>query len=126
MVLNHIPQCTCTIIETDAALESHRFGDSDLDMLDMLGVPQRFEQDIGKAQRQQILHRLFAEIMVDTENALFGEGGGDGIVDRARRRKIGAERLFEANAHLVSSQSRRRKAGNGLLEQRRRCGEEDR
>ena len=44
-------------------------------------VPQRLEQRVGEAQRQQVLDRLLAEIMVDAEDLLLGEDGGDRVVD---------------------------------------------
>jgi hypothetical protein len=43
-------------------------------MLDMGGVPQRLEHDVGKAQRQQVLDGFLAQIVVDAEDAILGEG----------------------------------------------------
>jgi hypothetical protein len=65
-------------------------------MLDARGVPQRLEQRIAEAQRQQILDGFLAEIMVDPENPLLRKGGGDRVVDLAARRQIVAPAAFRA------------------------------
>ena len=64
----------------------------------MRAVPQRLEQRVGEAQRQQVLHRLLAEIMVDPEDSVLGENLADRIVDLAAGCEIAAERLFEHHA----------------------------
>ncbi|MGY4378946.1 hypothetical protein ACVWZ3_006585 [Bradyrhizobium sp. i1.3.6] len=34
-------------------------------MVDMVAIPDRLEHAVGKAQHQDVLHRLLAEIMID-------------------------------------------------------------
>src|SRR3546814_5504961 len=72
VVLHHVAQRADAVIIGHAPLEPDRLGDGDLDMVDRLRVPQRFEQPVGKAQREQILDRFLAEIMVDAEDAVLG------------------------------------------------------
>ena len=69
-------------------------------------VPQRLEHRVGEAQREQVLHRFLAEIMVDAEDALLGEGRGDRVVDLAAGFEVGAERLLERHADLRAGQAR--------------------
>src|SRR3569833_398344 len=64
--------------------------------------------------------------MVDPEDAVFGESGGDRVVDLAARGKIGAERLFEPDPHIVAGKAALDQALDGRLEQARRGREEDR
>ena len=90
-----------------AAFEPDRLGDGDLDVVDVRAVPQRLEHRVGEAQREQVLDRLLAEIMVDAEGALLGKGGGDRVVDLAARFEVGAERLFERHAHRRAGEARR-------------------
>src|SRR3546814_19312364 len=61
-------------------------------------VPQRLEQHVGEAQREQVLDRFLAEIMVDAEHAILGEGVADLRVDFARRGEVVADRLFHRDA----------------------------
>ena len=75
-------------------------------MVDVGGVPQRFEHDVGKAQGQQVLHRFLAEIVIDAEDALFREGGRHGIVDLAAGFQVRPQRLFQPDARQRPGQTR--------------------
>ncbi len=80
VVLDHVAKRTGTLVIIDPPLEPDRFGDGDLDVVDMRAVPQRLEHQIGKPERQQVLHRLLPEIMIDPEDPIFGEARSDRIV----------------------------------------------
>jgi hypothetical protein len=43
-----------------ASLHSDGFGDSDLDMVDVVAIPNRLEDAVGEAQDHDVLDRLFA------------------------------------------------------------------
>ena len=43
-------------------------GHGDLHVVDRQVVPERLEQGVGEAQRDQVLHRLLAEVVVDAED----------------------------------------------------------
>src|SRR5450631_3614870 len=92
MILHHVAQGTGVFIISRPALDPNRFGDGDLDMIDVRGIPQWFEERIGEAQRHQILHRLLAEIMIDAENALLSEDRANCIVDERCRTAVLADR----------------------------------
>ncbi len=52
------------LVELAAPLDADRLGRGDLDVVDVLAIPQRLEQAAGKAQRHDVLDRLLAEEMV--------------------------------------------------------------
>gem|GEM_PF-4453010 len=83
MILHHVAQGAGGVVVAGAAFDAEGFGDRDLHVVDMGGVPQGFEQDVGEAQRHQVLDRFLAEIMIDPVDAVFGEGAGNGVVHRA-------------------------------------------
>ncbi len=126
MVLHHVADCARIIIERDAAFQPDGFGHGDLHVINMRCIPQRFEHQIGKAQRQQVLHRLLAKIVIDPENAVFGEGGGDCVIDFAAGDEIGAERFFKAHPHIIACQPGGLQPLDGGFKQARRGREEDR
>src|SRR4029450_2625436 len=95
----------------------------DLDVLAPAGIPQRLEQPIAESKREQVLHRLLAEIVVDAEGPLLRKGGGYRVVDGAKRGEVGAQRLLQADPRLLPGQSCGSKPGDGRLKQRR-CGRE--
>ena len=92
----------------------------------MRRVPQRLEQQVREPQREQVLDRLLAEIMVDAKGAILGKSRGDRVVDLAARFEVRPERLFKRHAHCRTSKPGRLEPVDGRLEQRRRGREEDR
>ena len=67
VVLDHVAQRAGTVVVAAAVLDAEGLGHGDLHVVDVLRVPQRLEQRVGEAQRQQVLHRLLAEVVVDAE-----------------------------------------------------------
>ena len=89
MVLHHVPKGAGLIIIIPAALDPNRLGDRDLDVLDMGGVPQGLEREFRKAEREKVLDRLLAEIMVDPERAIFGKGAATAsLISRLDSRSV--------------------------------------
>ncbi len=73
MVLHHVAQRAGVVVIVAAALQPDRLGDGDLHVIDDIAVPQPLEDRVGEAQRQQVLHRLLAEVVVDAEGLRLGE-----------------------------------------------------
>ena len=71
VVLHHVAQRAGFVVVRPAAFDANRFGHGDLHVVDVRGVPQRLEQRVREAQRQQVLHRFFAEVVVDAEHLVF-------------------------------------------------------
>jgi hypothetical protein len=64
----------------------------------VVGVPDRLEQRVGEAQRQQVLDRLLAQVVVDAEDVVGGEHGVDELVELLRARQVVPERLLDDDA----------------------------
>ena len=126
VVLDHVAQRARPVVIIAAPFQPHGLGDGDLDMVDMRRIPQRFEQRIGKAQRQQILDGFLAQIMVDPIGPRFGKGDRHRVVDLAARGEVGAERLLQRKAHTRAGQPGPFQPVDRRLEQRRRGRQEDR
>src|SRR5215467_13651149 len=65
MVRDHVPQCAGFFIETAAALDTDGLGNRDLNVVDMVAVPQRLEDAVGETQHQDVLDRFLAEKVID-------------------------------------------------------------
>ena len=65
MVGHHVAQRPSLLVELAAVLDAYGLRHGDLDMVDLLPIPQRLEQTVGKAQRHDVLDRFLAEEMVD-------------------------------------------------------------
>jgi hypothetical protein len=56
------------LVEVRPRVEAQLLGDVDLDVVDEVAVPDRFEQPVGEAERQDVLRRLLAQEVVDAED----------------------------------------------------------
>jgi hypothetical protein len=117
VVLHHVAQRADAVIIGNAALQPDRLRHGDLHMLDGARVPQRLEQHVAKAQRQQVLYRFLAEIMVDPENPLLREQRADRVIDRLRGGKVVADRLFHGDAGGLGDETGGGKGLRGRREQ---------
>ena len=86
------------VVIADTAFEADGFGDRDLHVIDMRGVPQGLVKRVGEPERHQVLHCLLAEVVVDAEDLLFLEHLADRVVEDLRRFEIAADRLFDDDA----------------------------
>ena len=63
------------VIRTAPAGHAHLLGDRDLHRADVPAVPQRLEDAVAKPQRQDVLHCLLAEIVIDPVHLRLIEHG---------------------------------------------------
>jgi hypothetical protein len=107
-----------------AVLHAEILRHGDLHVVHRVAVPERLEDRIGEPERQQILHRLFAEIVVDAVDLRFVEVAVQQRVQGPGGVEVVAERFFEDHAHPAAAlqQSRRiellHRAGHGGRRQR--------
>ena len=69
--------------------------DRDLHVIDMIAVPDRLEHAVREPQHQDVLDRFLPEIVVDPIDLLFAGDFQQVVVERLRRREVGAERLLD-------------------------------
>ena len=98
VVLEDVADRAGLLVEAGAALDPDRLGDRDLDVVDELAVPDRLEDAVREAQRQHVLDRLLAEVVVDPEDLALVEVLVQLGVQRLRRLEVVAERLLDDQA----------------------------
>ena len=74
------------------------FGHRDLDRVDVIAVPQGFEDGVGKAREQDVLHGLFAQVMVDAIDLVFDDHFVQLQVEFPGGSQVGTEGLFDHDA----------------------------
>src|SRR5262245_27548101 len=95
MVLHDVAQGPRLIVELAASLHAERLCHRDLHALDVLPIPDRLEERVRKAEEEQVLNRVLAQVVVDAEHAVFTEGGVDDRVQRAGRGEVVPEWLLD-------------------------------
>lgn len=73
VVLNHIPDNSCAVEIGPSGFHSDLLGGVDLYGFDVGGIPQGIEKAVGEAENQQILNRLFSQVVIDTVDSIFFE-----------------------------------------------------
>src|SRR5262249_43107833 len=91
----HVPQFAGFFVKTTAALDAGSLGGRDLDVVDMVAVPQRLEDAVGEAQHQDVLNRFFAEEVIDAIDLILGQHLEDLCVEGLGGHQIMPERLFD-------------------------------
>ena len=98
MVLHHVAQRAGDVVKLAALFHAQRFGNGNLHGLDVILIPQGFEQAVAEAQRQKVLQAFFAQVVVDAVDLVFLEIGRHVFVDFAAGSQIRAERFFQHDA----------------------------
>ena len=65
MVLQHVAHNACFVVILTASFHADSLGGRDLNVIDVRCTPQGCEHAISQPKSHKILHRLFAEIVID-------------------------------------------------------------
>src|SRR5271165_1262358 len=91
---HHVPIGSGLLVKGGSFAETQLLRHIDLNVVDEIAVPNRFEQPIGKTERENVLRRFLAEKVVDAENPVFVEYLVQSGIQRDRALQVGAEGLF--------------------------------
>jgi len=78
--LEHIPHDASLIVIIGATPHVYALRYRNLHVIDVMLIPDRLKNGVGKAEVQDILRRLFAQIMVDAVNLAFLKHLMNGVV----------------------------------------------
>ena len=104
MVLDHIAHLTGFIKIAPAPFDPHFFCHGNLNMINGAIVPVIHKQGVSKTQRQQVQHRFFTKIVVDTVNLALLEVFANLIIDFLRGRQRRPQRFLHDYACRFSIQ----------------------
>jgi hypothetical protein len=98
MVRHHVAQRAGRVVKAPTAPDTESLRDGDLHVIDVIAIPDRFEQSVGETQNQDVLHRLLAEIMIDAKDLALVEDATQIVIELLRGLQIGPERLLDDDA----------------------------
>ena len=95
MVLDHVAGGPDAVVVAGPPTEADILGHGDLHAVDVVAVPNRLVERVGEAQGQNVLHRLFAQVVVDAEHRLLGEDAVDDLIEFDGAFQVVAEGLLD-------------------------------
>src|SRR6266487_2038433 len=95
MVLDHVADGPRLFIVATTPLQTEVLCHRDLYVIDITSVPHRLKDAVRQAEDQDILHGLFAQVVVDTIDLFLAKHFSNLAVEFFRRSQIVSERLFD-------------------------------
>jgi len=83
MILHHVAEAARGFVVTRTTFHAERFCRRDLHMVDVVRVPERREDRVGKAQHKDVLRRFFPQKMIDSLRLLFSKRIANGAIEFA-------------------------------------------
>ena len=118
MVLQHVAHHARLVVVTAPVSHEHLFRDANLNVIDVVPVPDRFEDGVCKSEDQDVLHGLFAKVVVDSINLTFTKDLVNHIVEGTSGGKVSSERFLDYNptpAFLLERKARGSKSLDSRL-----------
>ena len=94
MVLEHVAEDPGAVVIAASLAHVHVFGRRNLHVAHVIAIPDRLENGVGKSKDEDVLNRLFAQVMVNTVDLILAAHGVQLAVERPRRVEVAPERLF--------------------------------
>src|SRR5215216_7410527 len=95
MVLDHIANRAGAVVVAAAPFHADLFGHQNLYVIDVAAIPERLKDAVAESKGQNVLHRFFAQIMVDPVDLAFVEHAQHMAVERLRAGEIAPKRLLD-------------------------------
>ena len=111
---DHVPERAGALVEAGPALDRELLGHVDLNVVDVVAVPDRLEHAVREPEREDVLDRLLAQEVVDAEDVALGKRRVEDAVQLAGGLEVGAERLLDDHARAAREAARRELLDDGL------------
>ncbi len=98
MVLDDVSRYPDLLVEVDAPLDPDVLGHGDLHMIDVLARPEGLEDGVAEAEDEEVLDRLFPEVVIDPVDLALVEEREQLAVERLGRAEVDAEGLLHDHA----------------------------
>ncbi len=102
VVLDHVARRADAVVVAGTAAHADVLGHGDLHVVHVVGVPQGLVELVREAQRQDVLDRLLAQVVVDAEHRVRREDRLDDGVELACRLEVAPEGLLDDDAAPVA------------------------
>src|SRR3954465_8831486 len=100
MILDHVPDDTGFFVELATSLHAEALSHRDLDILDVVPIPDRLEKRVREPEVEDVLDSFLPQVMIDAEDGVLVEELAKDPVQLLRRRHIASERLLDNDASV--------------------------
>src|SRR5690348_2362070 len=111
MTLNHVSESTRRFIKGGPLLDTEAFGGGDLNVIDIIPIPEWLKDAVPKSHGQKILDRILSQKMINAIDLRLIEDFENRAVELFRGSEVAAKGLFDNNAHPGVFFRRLRKIG---------------
>ena len=101
MILNDVADGAGLVVKAAAALHAEILRHGDLHAFDIGAIPERLHERIGEPEDEHVVHRPFAEVMVDAKIADSGKSPCRNRLRFCAEARSCAERLLDDDARAV-------------------------
>ena len=101
VVLEHVPKHSRFVIVSTPTTYLDLLGHGDLDMVDVVSVPNRFEDRVSKAKHEDVLDRFLSKVVIDSVDLVFAKGLVDRLIETLGRSKVGTEGFFDDHSPMA-------------------------
>ncbi len=84
VILEHVAQDARLLIVFAASLDANRFRGRDLDVRDVMTVPERLEDRVCEAENEDVLNTFLSEIVIDSVDLVLAKLIEDKPIERHR------------------------------------------
>src|SRR6202011_5679388 len=95
VILQYVAEPSGLFIKWAPSLDTHRFRNGNLYPLYVVPIPNRLEDSIAETKEQNVLHRFFAEIVIDPKYLILGKDGIHIVIELLCRCEIRSEWLLD-------------------------------
>src|SRR5215469_11672663 len=95
MILDNVANRAGLVVKRTPPLHAEVLRHRDLHALDVMAVPDRFQERVGEAEEHHVMHLPLPKIMVDPEDRCLVKGAEQESIQLLRRGEIVAEWFFD-------------------------------
>src|SRR6266446_1659081 len=97
MILDHVADSAGLVIEGASTLDSEVLSHRDLYAFDVIAIPKRLQERVGKTEEKHVMDWPLPQVMVDAEDSILIKRAEQNLVKILRRGEVPAEGLFDNN-----------------------------
>src|SRR6185503_1984168 len=98
MIRDHVAQRAGFFVVTGAAADAALLSRSDLNVFDVIAIPDRFKHRVSKTKYEDVLNCVFTEVVIDAIDLILFEDFSNRHVQRLRRLEVAPERFLDDDA----------------------------